>query len=75
MSMVVNENETSNEESRIQILKNETSDSLGSFTFKSRSKRQKLKGDLKDVFRGFEGFNKKFYKKKHFRIDTFIYMI
>jgi len=73
MSMVVNENETSNEESRIQILKK--SDSLGSFTFKSRSKRQKLKGDLKDVFRGFEGFNKKFYKKKHFRIDTFIYMI
>lgn len=62
MSMVVNENETSNEESRIQILKK--SDSLGSFTFKSRSKRQKLKGDLKDVFRGFEGFNKKFYKKK-----------
>ena len=52
MSMVVNENETSNEESRIQILKNETSDSLGSFTFKSRSKRQKLKGDLKDVFMG-----------------------
>ena len=50
MSMVVNENETSNEESRIQILKTDTSDSLGSFTFKSRSKRQKLSSDdLKDL--------------------------